>query len=92
MKSLKLGRMTKTLSLLSAGALLGVFLLAPLNVGASHDPGERPIRQAPPTMFVLESTVGQNFRFTLVENGSGEMELVHIPPAPRVFNDNGDDD
>ncbi len=30
MKTLNLGNITKTLSLLSAGALLGVFLLAPL--------------------------------------------------------------
>ena len=44
MKSLKLGRMTKTLSLLSAGALLGVFLLAPLGVGASDDDDESFLR------------------------------------------------
>ena len=37
MKTLSLGNITKTLSLLSAGALLGAFLLAPLGVGASDD-------------------------------------------------------
>lgn len=92
MKSLKLGNITKTLGLISAGALLGIFLLAPLSVGADHDPDEKAPPRERPIVFVLESTVGQNFTFTLVENGAGEMELVHFPPAPRVFDLDDDDD
>ncbi len=86
------GKLTRTLALLSAGAMLGVFLLAPLSVGASHDDGEKLGRAyTPPAIFVLESTSGQNFTFQLVENGGGEMEFVHVPPTTPVI-DNGDYD
>ena len=94
MKSLKLGNITKTLGLISAGAMLGIFLLVPLNVGANHD-DDHDLLQNPlerPVVFELKSTVGQNFTFTLVENGDGTLEFTHLPiPAPE-FRSNGDDD
>ena len=90
MKSLNLGNISKTLGLISAGALLGIFLLAPLSVGASDD--DEPIfRQETPVVFELKTTSGQDFTFTLVENGNGEMEFTHVPPAPVVFDVDDDD-
>ena len=90
MKTLSLGKITKSLTLLSAGALLGAFLLAPLGVGASDDDDESFLRgKETPAVFVLKATNGQSFTFQLVENGGGELEFTHFPPAPVVF---GDDD
>ena len=94
MKTLTLGNLTRTFSLISAGALLGIFLLAPLGVGASHNGDDgRPANvrgEEPPAVFVLRSTTGQNFRFTLVENGGGEMEFTLVPPAAPRFIDDDD--
>ena len=94
MKTLSLGNITKSLSLLSAGALLGVFLLAPVGVGASDDDDEQFLRgKETPAVFVLKSTNGQSFTFQLVENGGGELEFTHVPPDPSVFDvDDNDDD
>ena len=90
MKSLNLRNMTKTLGLISAGALMGLFLLAPLSAGADDREIREPVEA--PVVFELKSTVGQNFTFTLVENGDGTLEFSHLPiPAP-VFHSNGDDD
>ena len=87
MKSLNLGNITKTLGLISAGAMLGIFLLAPLSASATHDDDDnlnRP-RQEAQVVFVLPSTNGQNFTFTLVENGTGELEFTHLPsPALQI--------
>ena len=85
MKSLKLGNITKTLGLISAGALLGIFLLAPLSVGADHDCDFGDVVPERPVVFLLESTFGQEFTFTLVENGDGAMEFTHVPPPTREF-------
>ena len=94
MKTLSLGNITRTISLLSAGALLGVFLLAPLSAGASDDDDEPNISgKETPAVFVLQSTNGQSFTFQLIENGGGELEFTHVPPAPQVFDvDDNDDD
>ena len=79
MAIMKIGNLTRTLALLSAGALLGIFLLTPLSAGADHDPAERPARVVSPPTFVLEATNGQNFTFQLVENGDGMMEFINVP-------------
>ena len=90
MKSLNLGNITKTLGLISSGALLGIFLLAPLSAGADDRQPLNPLEV--PVVFELKSTIGQNFTFTLVENGDGELEFTHLPiPAPEIRS-NGDDD
>jgi len=34
----------------------------------------------------------QNFTFQLVDNGNGEMEFIHVPPAPRVIDFDDEED
>ncbi len=87
MTKMAIGNLSRTLALISAGALLGVFLLGPLSVGASHRERDLPPVKESPITFVLESTTGLTFDFILVENGDGEMEFTNVPRPKRVFID-----
>ena len=94
MMKTKISNLTKTVALLSSGALLGVFLLAPISAGASHVDEDETllIRGQEPTTFVLKATNGLNFNFQLQDDGNGAMEFIHTPPTPRVVRDFGEDD
>ena len=85
MKTLNPSDIAKKLALVASGALLAMFLLTPLGVGASHDDEGRVFPEPTPTSFVLKATTGQSFTFDLVENGKGEMELRHVPAPERVY-------
>ena len=87
MKTLTLGNITKTFFLVSAGAMLGIFLLAPLGVGASDDD---PAPRIPVTRtFTMVDNFGVPAKFTLVENGGHLfLNLVDEPRyAPRPTDD-----
>ncbi len=84
-----IGNLARPLALIPAGASLVIFLLAHLSIGASHyDDLRAPIAKA--TTF--EMYLRQNFTFQLVDNGNGEMEFIHVAPAPRAIDFDDEED
>ncbi len=89
MKTLKLNRLMRNVTLIAAGAFMATLVVLPFTTSANDDDGTDQGIAAPPVTYVLGASDGSRAVFTLVEN-DGRMVLTLVrPPAILDF---GDDD